>query len=107
MNIDIKTKRDPTEGVALAAIVERNQARSDIAGQGIPAAEERRLPAHSDQVLNSMSDYYRLRYVEADHVVFDPVSGMELPATRENIMTMLQTRVRNQYGKTKDDAARV
>jgi len=34
--------------------------------------------------------YHRLRYVEKDHIVFDPESGMELPATEENIRILLQ-----------------
>jgi len=33
--------------------------------------------------------YHRLRYVEKDHIVFDPKSGMELPATEENVRTLL------------------
>lgn len=33
--------------------------------------------------------YYRLRYVEADHVVFDPVTGRETPAERGRILKLL------------------
>lgn len=53
--------------------------------------EHERHEAAKRQDESMQSVYYRLRYVEADHVVFDPVSGMETPATRENIMTMLRT----------------
>ncbi|OIS90232.1 hypothetical protein [Brucella cytisi] len=35
------------------------------------------------------SVYYRLRYVEADHVVFDPVTGRETPAERNRILQLL------------------
>jgi len=33
--------------------------------------------------------YYRLRYVETDHIVFDPDSGREVPAERERILALL------------------
>ncbi|EIY7949892.1 hypothetical protein MM742_004532 [Salmonella enterica] len=33
--------------------------------------------------------YYRLRYVEQDHIVFDPVSGDEVPATKKHIHQLL------------------
>lgn len=33
--------------------------------------------------------YHRLRYVEADHVVFDPKTGKEVPAEREHILSLL------------------
>ncbi|EEM7708255.1 hypothetical protein GJ973_21300 [Salmonella enterica] len=33
--------------------------------------------------------YYRLRYVEADHVVFDPKTGREVPAERNHILSLL------------------
>ncbi|HHM6473255.1 TPA: hypothetical protein ACRNL1_005379 [Pseudomonas aeruginosa] len=34
--------------------------------------------------------YYRLRYVERDHVVFDPVTGAEAPAAREAILALIE-----------------
>lgn len=34
--------------------------------------------------------YYRLRYVEHDHVVFDPVTGAESPAAREAILALIE-----------------
>ncbi|HBP6267185.1 TPA: hypothetical protein L6A43_29630 [Pseudomonas aeruginosa] len=33
--------------------------------------------------------YYRLRYVEDDHVVFDPKTGREVPAERNHILSLL------------------
>ncbi|EIC0560675.1 hypothetical protein K9245_004588 [Salmonella enterica subsp. enterica serovar Heidelberg] len=33
--------------------------------------------------------YHRLRYVEADHVVFDPKTGKEVPAERDHILSLL------------------
>lgn len=33
--------------------------------------------------------YYRLRYVEQEHIVFDPVSGQEVPASKEHIHQLL------------------
>ena len=33
--------------------------------------------------------YHRLRYVEADHVVFDPQTGKEVPAERDHILSLL------------------
>ncbi len=41
--------------------------------------------------------YYRLRYVEADHIVFDPKTGREVPAERGHIQTLLDelTRAEN------------
>ncbi|HGA7692118.1 TPA: hypothetical protein ACITFF_001811 [Salmonella enterica subsp. enterica serovar Virchow] len=33
--------------------------------------------------------YHRLRYVEADHVVFDPKTGKEVPAERDYILSLL------------------
>ncbi|EMM4514138.1 hypothetical protein WAQ86_004768 [Salmonella enterica] len=34
--------------------------------------------------------YYRLRYVENDHIVFDPKTGDEVPASREFILKMIE-----------------
>lgn len=34
--------------------------------------------------------YYRLRYVENDHIVFDPKTGIETPAGREFILKMIE-----------------
>lgn len=42
--------------------------------------------------------YYRLRYVESDHVVFDPESLEEVPAEREAIAALI-TRLANQSSK--------
>ncbi|OAT35696.1 hypothetical protein M988_4393 [Hafnia paralvei ATCC 29927] len=33
--------------------------------------------------------YNRLRYVEVDHIVFDPLTGEETTATRENILKLI------------------
>ncbi|ECI5052741.1 hypothetical protein EY329_03035 [Shigella sonnei] len=34
--------------------------------------------------------YHRLRYVESDHVVFDPVTGREVPAERTCINELVE-----------------
>lgn len=34
--------------------------------------------------------YHRLRYVESDHVVFDPITGREVPAERACINKLIE-----------------
>lgn len=47
--------------------------------------------------------YLRLRYVEADHVVFDPNTGEEVPAEQDKISALLERLATNeaQQGKVK------
>ncbi|EBY7093663.1 hypothetical protein D5903_25335 [Salmonella enterica subsp. enterica serovar Stanley] len=37
--------------------------------------------------------YHRLRYVESDHVVFDPITGREVPAERTCINKLIEALV--------------
>ncbi|MGI5806436.1 hypothetical protein ACRYKZ_23965 [Escherichia coli] len=37
--------------------------------------------------------YHRLRYVESDHVVFDPITGREVPAERACINKLIEALV--------------
>jgi len=51
----------------------------------ISKKKEREQEQENEKAAKRSEVYYRLRYVESDHVVFDPKTGMELSATRENV----------------------
>lgn len=92
MNIETKTKRNPwiaSGSVYFATVVSYQALLYTVAKRDHKKKDHYEGAKHKDNVMESI--YYRLRYVEADHIVFDPVSGMEAPATHENIMTMLRT----------------
>ncbi|EME4608262.1 hypothetical protein VYM41_003596 [Escherichia coli] len=59
-----------------------------FAGKRTKQEEERYL---TEKQLDNAKEliYYRLRYIEQDHIVFDPVSGDEVPATKKHIHQLL------------------
>ena len=60
-----------------------------IGSGGRQRAEEQRLEKARKMDATRDAVYFRLRYVEVDHVVFDPKSGVEIPATYEAIEDLI------------------
>ncbi|KAA0178818.1 hypothetical protein FX016_23080 [Cupriavidus gilardii] len=53
------------------------------------AVAEEQAKAEEAAHAGRMEVYHRLRYVEADHIVFDPATGREVPATAQAIRRLL------------------
>ena len=56
------------------------------------ARQERERVARDTEAHQGMQKVHaRLRYVEADHVIFDPVTGQEVPANHSDMMRLVET----------------